>query len=32
MVLCHRLVGSVEEVIHGKDSEVAFKDLAIAIS
>jgi len=28
MVLCHRLVGSARENIPGKDSEVAFKELA----
>jgi len=28
MVLCCRLMGSDKEIIHGKDSEVAFKDLA----
>jgi len=28
MVLCFRLVGSDKEIIHGKDSEVAFKELA----
>ena len=28
MVLCHRFVGSFKEIIPGKDSEVAFKELA----
>jgi len=28
MVLCHRVVGSGKEIIPGKDSEVAFKELA----
>jgi len=28
MVLCFRLVGSTMEIIPGKDSEVAFKELA----
>jgi len=28
MVLCYRQVGSVKEIIPGKDSEVAFKELA----
>ena len=28
MVLCHRVVGSDKEIIPGKDSEVAFKELA----
>jgi len=28
MVLCYRLIGSDKEIIHGKDSEVAFKSLA----
>ena len=28
MVLCYRQVGSCKEIIHGKDSEVAFKVLA----
>jgi len=28
MVLCYRQVGSAEEIIPGKDSEVAFKELA----
>ena len=28
MVLCFRQVGSAKEIIHGKDSEVAFKSLA----
>ena len=28
MVLCHRVVGSVKEIIPGKESEVAFKSLA----
>jgi len=28
MVLCHRVVGSSKEIIHGEDSEVAFKSLA----
>jgi len=28
MVLCHRLVGSMKEIIPGKESEVAFKGLA----
>jgi len=28
MVLCFRLVGSDKEIIHSKDSEVAFKELA----
>ena len=28
MVLCYRLVGSAEEIISGKESEMAFKELA----
>jgi len=28
MVLCHRLVGSDKDIIPGKESEVAFKELA----
>ena len=28
MVLCYRVVGSARETIHGKDSEVAFRELA----
>ena len=28
MVLCHRQVGSAKEIIPGKESEVAFKELA----
>jgi len=28
MVLCHRVVGSAKEIISGKDSEMAFKELA----
>ena len=28
MMLCHRVVGSAKEIIPGKDSEVAFKELA----
>jgi len=28
MIVCHRLVGSAKEIIHGKDSEVAFMSLA----
>ena len=28
MVLCYRLVGSGKEIISGKESEVAFKELA----
>ena len=28
MVLCYRLVGSLKEIIQGKDSEEAFKELA----
>ena len=28
MVLCHRLVGSGKEIIHGNESEAAFKELA----
>ena len=28
MMLCHRVVGSAKEIISGKDSEVAFKELA----
>ena len=28
MVLCHRLVGSPKETVQGRDSEVAFKELA----
>jgi len=28
MMLCHRVVGSTKEIIPGKDSEVAFKELA----
>jgi len=28
MILCHYPVGSGKEIIQGKDSEVAFKDLA----
>ena len=28
MVLCHHVVGSAKEIIPGKDSEVAFKELA----
>jgi len=28
MVLCYRQVGSVREIISGKESEVAFKELA----
>ena len=28
MVLCFRLLGSLKEIIPGKDSEVAFKSLA----
>jgi len=28
MVLCLRQVGSAKEIIQGKDSEVAFKELA----
>jgi len=31
MVLCHRLVGSAEEIIPGKESEVAFKNLAMSL-
>ena len=32
MVLCFRLVGSGKEIIPGKDSEVAFKELAKRLS
>ena len=28
MVMCHRLVGSVKEIIPGKESEAAFRELA----
>ena len=28
MVLCHRLVGLAKEIVPGKESEVAFKELA----
>jgi len=28
IMLCYRLVGSSKEIIHGKDSEMAFKELA----
>jgi len=28
MLLCHRLVRSAKEIISGKDSEMAFKELA----
>ena len=28
MIVCHRVVGSDKEIVHGKDSEVAFKSLA----
>jgi len=28
MVLCHRVVGKTKEIIYGKDSEAAFKELA----
>jgi len=28
MVLCFRLVGSVKEIIHGNESEVAFRELS----
>jgi len=31
MVLCFRQVGSVKEIIPGKDSEVAFKELAMRL-
>ena len=31
MVLCHRLMGSTKEIISGKDSEAAFKCLAMRI-
>jgi len=31
MVLCHRMVGSGKDVVPGKDSEVAFKCLAMRI-
>ena len=31
MVLCFRVVGSAKEVILGKDSEVAFRELARSI-
>ena len=28
MIICHRVVGSIKEIIPGKDSEMAFKSLA----
>ena len=31
MVLCHRLLGSAKEIILGKDSELAFKSLAMRL-
>ena len=31
MVLCYRVVGSAKEIIHGKDSEAAFKSLAMRL-
>jgi len=31
MVLCYRVMGSVEEIIPSKESEVAFKELAMKL-
>ena len=31
MMLCHRVVGSDKEAIYGRDSEVAFKSLAVSL-